>query len=421
MEFSKITTVEVRNFMCFSHEIATYDETNILNFKGFNGMGKSAILKAIAVCLMNVYSHKQADFIKYGEDYFRVIVSFDDGVKILRDKYINGQSLYEMYRDGELVYSTKVGNKLTRVTDVPDIIKNYLALIEIGNSGTGYLNFQTRKEPLWLTETTGSENYTSLNVILKSGEISRASALINSDKNELNSAITELERDKQTVESTLMTAKAFTPVLLSALNEKEQQVKDLTRRASSFNEIVSIVNELMQIRVSPEIEPIRDTRYQSILSISSLLLEIESIEEIPNIELLEAQKLSKSQRLLSLCKELDILRSLPKVERVSLDRATAIAKIVSLSKDVETLPRTVGTDILTMDEKRYNAILKIAKEAVDVKTVRQEHKNNVIEIIEVEGQLKEIVEDASKHGMRFIRCNNCGSYMRVSVGGGQNG
>ena len=44
-----------------------------------------------------------------------------------------------------------------------------------------------------------------------------------------------------------------------------------------------------------------------------------------------------------------------------------------------------------------------------------------IEIIEVEGQLKEIVEDASKHGMRFIRCNNCGSYMRVSVGGGQNG
>lgn len=421
MDFSKITTVEVRNFMCFSHEIASYDETNILNFKGFNGMGKSAILKAVAVCLMNVYSHKQADFIKYGEDYFRVIISFDDGVKILRDKYINGQSLYEMYRDGELVYSTKVGNKLTRVTDVPDVIKNYLALIEIGNSGTGYLNFQTRKEPLWLTETTGSENYTSLNEILKSGEISRASALINSDKNELNSAITEIERDKQAVESNLMTARAFTPALLSALEEQEQKVKELSRRVSDFNEIVSIINELIGIRVAPEIELVSGTRYQSILSISSLLLEIESIEEIPNIETLEIEKLSKSEKLLSLCKKLEELKSIPKVNGVSLDRATTISEILNLSKQVESLPRTVGVELSTMNEGRYSAILQIAKEALDVKKVRQEYKQSIQEIGEVGGQLQQIVEDASKHGMKFIRCNNCGSYMRVSVGGGQNG
>lgn len=417
LDFNKITTVEVRNFMCFTHEIASFDEKNIINFKGFNGLGKSAFLKAIAVCLMNVYPTKQVDFIRYGEDYFRVIVSFDDGVKILRDKYINGQSLYEMYKNGELVFSTKVGNKLTKVSDVPQVIKDYLALIENGNTGTGYLNFQTRKEPLWLIDTTGSENYMSLNIILKSGEISRASALINSDKNELNTAITDLESDKQRTEMQLASSKYYTKELLDALEKKEQVVKNLQNRTTNFNGILGVVEKLSSIRVIPEVSYIDTERYRRILSIMSLLLEIGNLEDIPDVEKLETGKLSLVKRIERLVNEIHSLHTYPEVEKVDVQRASKINNLSKISEEYSSIGKTIGEDIKALDISSLEKLQKIVSLAAQLHSVRTEYKGIVSDIKEVGTQLQEKVEEADKHGVKFVRCKNCGSYLRVNVGG----
>lgn len=418
--YSKITTIEVRNFMCFKHEIASFDDKNILNFKGFNGQGKSAFLKAAAVCLMNVYPTTQASFISYGEDYFRIVVSFDDGVRILRDKYITGQSLYEMYRNGELVYSTKVGNKLSKVSDVPDIIKDYLALVEVGNLGTGYLNFQTRKEPSWLTETTGSENYTSLNVILKSGEISRASAMINSDKNELNSAIAELEQDKQSVEMELITARQYSPELLTSLKSKEVEIRELTSRVSDLNELWDLSEEINSLSLAPKVEEVEPTRYSDILGISSLLLEVESIPEIPELLKIENQKLIEISQIADISNKLDDYVVPPMVEGVSLDSMRDVDGLLDLVRGIKSLPRVVGTEIEPMSSKQLTDLKSLITEVIETKKARDEYMSVRQDIIETGTQLSEIVKEASKHGMRYIKCNNCGAYMRVNVGGGQN-
>lgn len=70
---------------------------------------------AVAVVFNNFKASKQANWIKDECKYFRIEVNFDDGVKIVRYKYLTGQSLYEMFKDGYLVYSSKVNNQLTRL------------------------------------------------------------------------------------------------------------------------------------------------------------------------------------------------------------------------------------------------------------------------------------------------------------------
>ena len=111
--------------MSFKKAKVAFDETGIINIKGYNDSGKSAVLRGLVVCLMDMFRRNQAKFIRYGEEYFRIVVSFEDGVSILRDKYLNGQSLYEVYKNGECVFTTKQGNKLSKVDGVPKPIPDY--------------------------------------------------------------------------------------------------------------------------------------------------------------------------------------------------------------------------------------------------------------------------------------------------------
>lgn len=128
-DYSKLKSVEVINFMGFLKAKIVADETGSWNLKGYNSSGKSAFLTACAVAMMNVYPNKQLKYIHHGKDYFRIILSFDDGVVIVRDKYKNGQSLYEMYKGEEKVYTSKSGDKLTKIDAVPSIIEGYLGMI----------------------------------------------------------------------------------------------------------------------------------------------------------------------------------------------------------------------------------------------------------------------------------------------------
>mgnify|MGYP003093532149 CR=1 FL=1 len=80
MAYSKITSVEIKNFMGYESGKIQFDESGVINIKGYNDSGKSAMLTACAVAMMDAYKQKQAKFIRFGEDYFGIVVSFDDGV-----------------------------------------------------------------------------------------------------------------------------------------------------------------------------------------------------------------------------------------------------------------------------------------------------------------------------------------------------
>lgn len=379
--YSKIASVEVVNFMVFEHARISFDERGIINLKGYNSSGKSTLEKAIAVCLMDEFKRKQPKFIRHGEDFFRVIVEFDDGVKILRDKYINGQSLYEMYKNEELLFSTKEGNRLTRIDGVPDVISTYLGLITLER---GCLNYQSRRDPLWLVETVGSENYYALNEVLKTESIARANTLLNSDKNALNSTIAEIEGDLYSVEVALQGCSNASEELLAVLSEREINIQSVLLRSDKIEGISDTLGNLLTLKKIPDVTCINTDRLSSILEIEKKLLELENIKTVPEMKKIETEKLQMSGTLLKEVSEFSDISSktVPvKIKSVEFDRIQPISRLLRLVNDL--------TDL--------------SKEKKDI--IQQEKS--------IKENLRVVVEKAHERGIKFVKCDNCGSYMEV--------
>ena len=189
---SKLVYWEVWNFMTLSHAKFEFDDRNILNLVGYNISGKSAALRALEVNLYNRFPQSQLSFIQSGQDHFRVVTVWSDGVVIFRDKYANGQSLYEMWRGDECLFSTKQNGVLTKVADVPLCIQENLCLVKFEDS---YLNSRSCFEKQFLVQTSGGENYAALNTVLKSEELTLAGSLVNADRNKLGSDISVAETE----------------------------------------------------------------------------------------------------------------------------------------------------------------------------------------------------------------------------------
>lgn len=382
MSYKRITSVEVFNFMVYTHAVINFDKGNIINIKGYNSGGKSTMLKAIAVCLMNMYPKAQTKFIRHGEKYFRVVVRFEDGVAILRDKYISGQSLYEVYKDDECVFTTKEGGRLTKVDGVPQFVQDYLGLCVVS---TGCLNYQVRQDPLWLIETTGSENYNSLNEILKTEEISRANTLLNSDKNKLNSEITSTEASLQEVKLSLLDIKDYTDELLVNLERKEAYCKELSLKYRELKGISSIISELSALVDIPYVEKADSVRLEAISDIVSTINTINSMVEYPYIDTIDVEKLNSILAVENTVSSLSKISKdvIPEVEAIDVESISMLCDIVAILSDV----------------KKCNEGIKTLK------------ANNT----KVSNKLEKVVSEAKKQGIEFVKCTNCGTYVEVNV------
>jgi DNA repair exonuclease SbcCD ATPase subunit len=379
--YSKITNIEVTNFMVYSHAKISFDEKGIINIKGYNSGGKSTMLKAIAVCLMNMYPKAQTKFIRHGEKYFRIVVNFDDGVSIVRDKYITGQSLYEIYKDNNCIFTTKEGGKLTKVDGIPKVIEDYLGLCIVS---TGCLNYQVRQDKLWLIETTGSENYNSLNEILKTEEISKANTLLNSDKNEINSGIASTEARLQETKLSLHELNSYTEDLLSALESRELLCKSLIAKYKELKDIVSLIDELNTLSDIPEVSKIDLKRYSSIESITGIGNELDNFVIYPELEKVVDKRMSDIDVLASTVKSLkEVGKVLPELGIIVTNKGDSLIEIVSILSEIKT-------------------------NSEELKTIKEGQSK-------LSSKLDTVVKDAESKGIKFVKCDNCGSYIKVTA------
>lgn len=381
--YSKITSIEVINFMIFEHARISFDERGIINLKGYNSTGKSTIERALAVCFADAFKRNQQKFIRYGEDYFRVIVEFDDGVRIVRDKYINGQSLYEMYQGDELLYTSKEGNKLTKISDVPLPIQQYLGLITLAN---GCLNYQSRRDPLWLIETPGSENYYALNEVLKTESIARANALINSDKNKLGGEIAELEADFQATELALEECSAVSEELLSTLVERESKAQGLCSRYEIISDIMCTVAEIRGCRLLPSVQRVDSgsvDRLEELLEVRRVVAEVGSHKSIPSFEMVDEYRIADINSIYNNTKEISEsgITIATYMSGISMDKVDPLGDI-------------------------FNSLRELARVLKEEKALSREYD-------QVSSRLCTLVAEAKAEGKRFVQCDNCGVYMEV--------
>ena len=383
-DYSKLKSVEVINFMGFLKAKIVADETGSWNLKGYNSSGKSAFLTACAVAMMNVYPNKQLKYIHHGKDYFRIILSFDDGAVIVRDKYKNGQSLYEMYKGEEKVYTSKSGDKLTKIDAVPSIIEGYLGMI---GTELGYLNYQVRRDPLWLVETRGSDNYYTLNEVLKSVEIAEANALLNADKNALNTDITIVESEYNTLNTQLAGMSTVGDELLGRLYERQSFVSNLWNQYDMLNKIAGILKELSDTVIPPEIERIESGRLVGIQRVGSLLSQLEGIQYFKE-----------------------------SIEKISLDRYNAIGRIVTNLKETQKISYFDGEIGTIEGTGKLKDLNKLSSLVDDLSEAVRELGSLKTTFQSLEDEREALIEQASKQGITFTVCTNCGTLLEVKNG-----
>lgn len=371
--YSSITSWEVWNFQSIEHGKCEFDERNIINLKGYNDSGKSAMLNALKVALCNANPTKQVGFIQDDKDYFRVLVTFSDDVQILRDKYINGQSLYEMYKDGKCVFSTKNGNALTKVSDVPQPIADYLGLIMYDGA---CLNARACFEKQIGVQTSGSENYKMFNTVLKSEEIATASTLLNNDKNKLASDISATDYDLQAQKNLLGTSGKITEDMVVFLKEHDAKLDKLETNASELIAICNIYNGMVSIPVIPEIASI----------------DMSQVSELANIE--------------RLIKELNGVVITPEVTAIDTVRLNELANIVSLNNALAQI--SVAPELVTISDTQLNDLLIISNMVSTLAELDKEISDADKRISDTAIELEQLQKELANHGVKMVKCPGCG-------------
>lgn len=371
--YSSITSWEVWNFQSIEHGKCEFDERNIINLKGYNDSGKSAMLNALKVALCNANPTKQVGFIQDDKDYFRVLVTFSDGIQILRDKYINGQSLYEMYKDGKCVFSTKNGNALTKVSDVPQPIADYLGLIMYDGA---CLNARACFEKQIGVQTSGSENYKMFNTVLKSEEIATASTLLNNDKNKLASDISATDYDLQAQKNLLGTSGKITEDMVVFLKEHDAELDELEANASELIAICNIYNGMISIPVIPEIASI----------------DMSQVSELANIE--------------RLIKELNGVVITPEVTAIDTVRLTELANIVSLNNALAQI--SVAPELAAISDTQLNDLLIISNMVSTLAELDKEISDADKRISDTAIELEKLQKELANHGVKMVKCPGCG-------------
>lgn len=381
---SKILGLELENFMSIKEAKLVFDETNILNLKGYNDSGKSAITRALDVLLFDSYKRAQKNFITHGEHYFRIKLHFDDGVTIVRDKYLNGSSLYEMYSEGQLVFSTKVGNTLTQVKDVPLEIREYLAMTE--TSEGNYLNSQSIYDKQFLIQTTGSENVELLNGVLKLKETGLATTAIKNDINQLSSSINGLLADIESIKISLERYEDLDEGFILLLSDLDSKYDEVERKYNQLIDVENLLSDMVELPLGiPDLLLIDGSLYSSLLGVASSVEELAKIKDIPTVD------------VISYNSYLELLK---------------LAELQNSYKNVN----TYILDIPIIDFSRLNTLKILGNSFKELADISNTISSLTERSEELENESLQIQEYARENGISISKCDNCGALVQGVAG-----
>ena len=408
---SRMKGWRVWNFMSIEYGQADFDDRGIINFKGYNDSGKSTMIRALDVLLSNIKPTMQTSFIQDDKDYFRIVAEFDDGVSIMRDKYINGQSLYEMYKDGECIFSTKRGKVLTKITGVPEPIAEYLALASYDGI---VLNSRSCFDKQLLVQTTGSENYKFLNKVLKSEEIAVASEMINADKNKLLSDITSTETELGIYKQQTEGAEGITKPMVDMLKTIDVRLDTYDEQIDDLSAIVSVYDDMVAIPNYPEMSEIDDDKAVMLSQLISLTEAIDNVAVPPQIDTIEGDKLADLLDIMDIEGNMSAITVPPEIGEIDDARVTELGDIISMQKAISGITvapavSEVGAeqlvDLIDVVTK-YNAYTDVANKVTCLEA----------DLDSLDRECSELEQAMVQYNKSFVRCPNCGTLVEVGAG-----
>lgn len=391
--YPKLIKWEVFNFMAIEHGVCEFDDTNIILLKGYNDSGKSAMLRALDVLFYNKYAQSQVKFIQDDKDYFRVVAYFEDNVIILRDKYINGQSLYEMYKDGTCIFSTKVNNTLTKVSEVPEPVALYLGVLPELNTRTCY-------DKQFAVQTSGSENYKAFSTILKSEELAKAGELVNNDKNRLGSDIVSIENKISAYKEVVADGSKLNNELLTMLEHTDKFIDFHDVLIGYLSNIHTFKEQLKNTVIYPDITEVSLSELDVLLGITSKLSTVRSIKEVPEIQGIDDSELTSLLSIVNTKKQLGGIGLQPKITEVEhgeLDMLLRLHTLLEQYKNIDADYNEVQ-EVRTDDLVLLSSIKDLIDKIPDVSSTDSE----------IERVQNEINQLALQLGDEVSICPDCG-------------
>lgn len=378
-QHSRLVSWEIFNFMSISHAMFTFDETNIINIKGYNDSGKSAALRALDVLFFNVKPSQQVKFIKDDCTYFRVVARFEDGVLILRDKYINGQGLYEMYKGDQLIYTTKQNGELMRINAVPDVIQKYLALVVCD---AWNVNSRSCFEKQLLVETKGSENAQAVNALLRAEELATASALLNTDKNKLNSAIGATTAELEVYKKQIKDCIGVSGEMLEALKSHDARLDSAEQCEAGITQYRELNEEIASIPIYPELTGVNMGAVSLLDEVMSVSAELKGIPDIPQLSGIDTSQINALDSIQRVQSQLDAYVEIPSVSAIDISALSLLMQIGELDSSIA----SINDGIVNIEDQKKACQVSLAK----------------------------CEEELQRIGHKFVKCQACGTLVDVT-------
>ena len=402
---SLIKKIHIENFMSIGNADIEFDDSNIIDLCGYNDSGKSAVIRLLDIMFYNAYSMEQVHFIKQGEDYFKCIMYFDDGVEYERIKLDTGASIFSIRKDGEELYTNQSGKQVINTGGIPKAISDYLGVVK-DDYTKEELNVRRCTDRLFLINTTGGDNYKILNTILQSEALAETSTKLNTDKNKLQQEVVA----KYNQLSALQTQRKETPVVPEdMLSKLEKETDVLEKMHGKFEEISGVAEDqkkLNSIVITPKVSTIDIEKYGELQGI--LKYKQESEKAIPvKVSTVNTEVITELSNLNNLRINSEI--SVPVyVSSVSTDRLIDLEELTEFKSKydgVEMLGGVADSVNTEMCDDLHTLSAKLSSYTfADMELTEASMKYS-----EVYGKLSEL---ADKYNLAI--CKNCGTVM---VGG----
>ena len=402
---SLIKKIHIENFMSIANADIEFDERNIIDLCGYNDSGKSAVIRLIDIMFYNAYSTEQVHFIRTGEDYFKCIMYFDDGVEYERIKMDTGASIFVLRKDGVTVYTNQSGRQIINTGGIPKVISDYLGVVK-DEYTKEELNVRRCTDRLFLINTTGGDNYKILNTILQSEALAETSTKLNTDKNKLQNEV--VARYNQL--SALQTQRKETPVvpesMLDRLSESADVLESYNERLEDIEGVQSDLHTYRDIKISPAVSTV-DIEVLDKLTAIMGYKESADIRIPVKIGTIDTEVLNALSNICSLKSKSDI--SVPlHIGNVDTSSLTDLQDLVELKSDYDSVEVSGGV-ANTVSTDNYTDLRNLLVKADDYYAVDSVFTDADMKYKEVFSQLSEL---ADKYNLAI--CKNCGTVM---VGG----
>ena len=403
---SKITHIELEDFMSIEKCSVEFDDTGIINLKGYNDSGKSAVIRAYEVILYNKYPAAHAKFIRDGEGKFSIRLYFDDGVCIVREKFASGQSFYEMTRDGVVLYSSRNGTTYTRIDAVPDIIQQYLGVLSDDEGTT--LNSRNCFDPQLLVSTSGGENYRFLNTVLHAEEMTVAANLLSADKSAKQVEVSEHELKMSIFRGEYSRVSRVSDELVDSLEVEEKNFELISRRSAYVDSVRDIHENFLQIVVHPELNQVSGRRVESLSAIKGLTEGLK-VPVIPSVVLCGTERLSKIQNVNSISREFEKISVPPDVFSIDSSRLDTLSLIQSASKELDGV--NVHPELSDIALSRLNKVCELESFIRELKCINDDIGVINSDLSTLSASIDILSAEIEKTGRKTIKCVSCGNVM----------